>query len=303
METQQFNGWKFLQALGKGLLFLAAYVVISTLLIQLYSFLYFGIGAVVYLMRNPGTEHLDREIWKSLVSSMQGSVGPVSIVLGAGFTILAIWLFYAVRKKSFARACGFRKTAPELLVLAFAAGIFLNMFTVTLMDVCSRVIPDSWTEQNAESVGAVMSGSLLIVFLAVYIAAPFVEEILFRGLFYTGIRDTSHVIVAVILSSLMFGVFHGNPLQGIYTFVVALFLAYVRQVADSLWPAILLHMGYNSSSLFLSELYDWLPVMVLLIGSIAITALLLTGYGLRVRSLRKLERFAQAEGKGMIVNQ
>lgn len=292
METKRFSGWKFMLALGRGILFLAGYVLMSTLVVQLYSFFYLVVGAVVYLIQNPGMAAWESDEMLLLAQEMQGSIGPTSIVLGAGATILVVLVYALIRKQRFADVCGFHKAPPDLWVLAFAAGVFLNALILALISICAPILPASWLEENAESVGAVSTGNVVIVFLAVYIAAPFVEEILFRGVFYTGVRDTSHMLAATLITSVLFAFFHGNPLQGIYTFLLALILCYVRQLPDSLWPAVLLHIGFNSSSLFLSVLYTEIPAWVLAVISGGVSAILLVVYGIRCHFIRKKKREA-----------
>jgi membrane protease YdiL (CAAX protease family) len=78
--------------------------------------------------------------------------------------------------------------------------------------------------------------------------APCVEELLFRGVVYPGLRNELGVWVAIPLSALLFGLFHPKvgwePVVFATGFGVA--AALLVEGSGSLWPAVLAHMLVNS---------------------------------------------------------
>lgn len=91
-----------------------------------------------------------------------------------------------------------------------------------------------------------LSGSLLSQIMAGVISAPLLEEVLMRGLIYGRLKEgVKSPRTAMLLSALIFGLFHGNVVQGLYAFVVGLFFALVFEVYDSLTLAVLAHMAVN----------------------------------------------------------
>lgn len=57
---------------------------------------------------------------------------------------------------------------------------------------------------------------------------------------------------------------HGNLIQGIYAFFIALMLGYLAERYRSLLPGMLLHFVVNFSSTFLMEkLFFWVPDVLL----------------------------------------
>lgn len=66
---------------------------------------------------------------------------------------------------------------------------------------------------------------------------------------YEKVTPSFHI--ANFLQALIFGLVHFNIIQGLYAFVIGLFLGCVREKYDSLLPAMLLHFAVNASSLFL----------------------------------------------------
>ena len=81
------------------------------------------------------------------------------------------------------------------------------------------------------------------MFLYMAIFAPIFEEILFRGLILRNLLPYGKKF-AILASSFLFGMFHGNLLQSPYAFLVGLVLGYTAVEYSISW-AIVLHM-FNS---------------------------------------------------------
>lgn len=88
------------------------------------------------------------------------------------------------------------------------------------------------------------STSLWMIAFWMVICAPFMEEYVFRKLIVDRtIRYGQGV--AVLLSGLMFGLFHGNLNQFVYAFVLGLLLAYLYAKTGNLKITIAIHMMIN----------------------------------------------------------
>lgn len=81
--------------------------------------------------------------------------------------------------------------------------------------------------------------------LSTVIAAPILEEILFRGLVFESCAERYGKGVALLISSLLFGIVHGIPVQIINAFVVGLILGYIYLKTRSLLSVIILHAVNN----------------------------------------------------------
>lgn len=85
--------------------------------------------------------------------------------------------------------------------------------------------------------------------IAVVIMAPIVEELLFRGAIQGHLlRKWKHPAGAIVLSSLIFGVVHGNWVQAPFAFVTGLALGWMYYRTGSLLPGILMHFINNSAA-------------------------------------------------------
>ena len=90
-------------------------------------------------------------------------------------------------------------------------------------------------------------------FVSIVIAAPVVEEILFRGYILDAIRELHGDVVAVLGSSVLFGLLHIEPYVVGMATLGGLIYGFVRIKTGSLWPSIVSHMLWN----FLAFLYIW----------------------------------------------
>lgn len=82
---------------------------------------------------------------------------------------------------------------------------------------------------------------------------PITEELIFRGLCFGRLREQMGFWAAAVLTSLLFGWFHGNIVQGIYAFFGGLLMAWGYEQFHSLKAAYSVHAGSNLFSLWISS--------------------------------------------------
>ncbi len=90
---------------------------------------------------------------------------------------------------------------------------------------------------------------LLIVFFA-----PFFEELFFRGLVYSSLRQELGERLALILSAFLFGAIHMSPFLLLPVTVLGLVLTYLYERTRSLLPSFLTHALWNGGTLLLLSL-------------------------------------------------
>ncbi len=98
---------------------------------------------------------------------------------------------------------------------------------------------------------------LLIALFTILIAAPIIEEFLFRGMLQTWVKNKLGTKAAIIISSICFSLFHlagsqglGNISLAISLFSFACFLGFIYEKKSSLFASIGLHMTFNAVSTF-----------------------------------------------------
>ncbi len=105
----------------------------------------------------------------------------------------------------------------------------------------------------SEPVAAVLNIIMLTV------AAPIIEELVFRGAIMQSLRRFGDVF-AVVVSALIFALFHGNLVQAPNAFIMGLVLGFFVIKSGSLWVGILIHFANNLISTVYTELSTSLHV-------------------------------------------
>lgn len=161
-------------------------------------------------------------------------------------------------------ACGeamsgerFRARGDQLIAAAagiLAASVFLNLFLAGV----GAVHADAAAADASAQAGRV---SLPLGILIYGVLSPLAEETVFRGITLQRLYLLCHekksgktaFLLAAGLSSLLFGIYHGSVVQGLYAaamgFLFCLFLA----LGGNLFCVIVLHGGANVMTLFLSQ--------------------------------------------------
>ena len=94
-------------------------------------------------------------------------------------------------------------------------------------------------------------GDFFLMLLLTGILPAVFEEFSHRGVLLSGLENRGSEMSAVILSSVMFGLMHGNPAQMIYATFGGLVFGVVVVKTDSIIPAMCAHFGNNAVSVIL----------------------------------------------------
>ena len=92
----------------------------------------------------------------------------------------------------------------------------------------------------------------LAVGLILYgVISPFVEEVIFRGFLYGRMRVYMKKWLAIFMSALLFGIYHGNMVQGIYGFCMGLLFTLVYDRFQNFYLAVFMHSIVNLVGYFI----------------------------------------------------
>ncbi len=125
-----------------------------------------------------------------------------------------------------------------MLLLGAAVGIGLNLvFSVFGITQVSESFEEVAQAQFARPFweGIILYG----------MEAPVLEEIIFRKGIYGIVRRFAGFTVAMVVSAVLFGIYHDNAVQGLYGFLMGLVLAASYQKYQNLVAPILFHSGAN----------------------------------------------------------
>ena len=108
-----------------------------------------------------------------------------------------------------------------------------------------------WSRRFWETQEVLTSGSLWTQVFASVLAAPVLEELLMRGVLYQRMRDVMGVKAAILFSAALFGVLHGNLVQGVYAFLLGMYFAWLMERFQSIWVPVMGHMAANFTIIML----------------------------------------------------
>lgn len=94
--------------------------------------------------------------------------------------------------------------------------------------------------------------SFPIQLLCVGIIIPIVEELIFRGLIFQRLREYHELFGSMLISAIIFGVFHGNIVQGIYGILAGILLAYVYELYGTVKASVTVHVAMNMTACVLN---------------------------------------------------
>ena len=114
--------------------------------------------------------------------------------------------------------------------------------------------PDAQASTNSVQ-ELVLTGEMWVNIIVMVMVGPVVEELLFRKLLCDRLKPYGDW-VTILVTGMMFGIFHGNITQGIYAFIFGAFLAYVYLRTGNIFITI----GYHIAANFMGSV---LPLLVL----------------------------------------
>lgn len=168
----------------------------------------------------------------------------------------------------------------------FVLGFGLLQMSSIVMTVIALAAP-KWMEnyQNLIDNSGVTEYSVTWL-IGTLILPPLVEEMIFRGMIMGYIqRAGAGFVVANLVQAVLFGVFHQNLVQGIYTALFGLVLGYVADRYGTLLASMFLHMTFNFfGTVFVDLEQRFLPDVVT--GMLVLVGIPLTVVALAVISAR-----------------
>jgi len=162
----------------------------------------------------------------------------------------AVAVAAAVRVRSPA-ALGLRRPSGRALLLGVGAGVLAWGLARGIIIGYVTATGDLSNPQAGFAATASASTVSLLGLLAVgALLVPLGEKLLFRGVLFAGLRHYG-LIVAVVLSAVLFGAAHGLNVVGITAAVLGVLNALLYDRTRSIWPAVVAH-AINNTIVFVS---------------------------------------------------
>lgn len=199
------------------------------------------VAVLYYIFTNLDIFQLDAEMFvEQFFPLILRSTIPASFISSI-LCIIAYWIY----RKAIHSPSELKNITFSQAVFCFALGAAFNLLVSYVLEFFWGLFPEDWIE-SATTVNALLDTDFhwLFLLLSVGIATPIAEEVIFRHGFCRTLSK-GNVSLSIILSALIFGIAHGNWIQGTYTFILGLMCAIVLLNTDNLWYPILIHMGLN----------------------------------------------------------
>lgn len=150
------------------------------------------------------------------------------------------------------------KTLPGLVIAAISAAPLLDGFDRLISLLIP--LPAEYALQLEKALTPTGTFDLLLVIAGVGIAAPLVEESIFRGAIQQVLEKRRDITSGVLLTALLFALIHLQHWWFIQLLIMGVVLGYLAWSFNSLIPAILFHATNNLLSLYLTihknEVFD-----------------------------------------------
>lgn len=266
-ESHSNRAIQILASLGKAIAYLALFLGSQALVSTGFS-----IAAALTVIVETGSLDLFQ-----MLEVLMAYVTPITLASNL-FTLVFLLLFFPLRTKNPLREFQLQPIPP----LAAAGAVSIAPVLYGVVTLVLSLLPAAWMADYAQA-SAALNDTGLLPFLSVALAAPVVEEVIFRGLIQSRLAHALPGWPAVVLSALLFALCHGQPVWMGYAFVLGMVLGIMAWRTGSILPSILTHIVFNAIGQVLSlpqlAQADGLLVIAVLLF-VGITACLLTRKGL-----------------------
>ena len=132
-------------------------------------------------------------------------------------------------------------TLPMLLAVCMTVMNLLGVVGMVINGLIGLLVGGTSLNPLASSIGG---NGIIPTVITIGILAPIMEELLFREAILERLRVYSD-LTAIIVTSVFFGLLHGNIQQIIYTIPFGMILAYVKVKTNDIRYSVGLHMAVN----------------------------------------------------------
>ena len=185
----------------------------------------------------------------SLLTSLPFNIGVIAI---QGLTLLlAVQAGLVWRRKRWSEL-GLTAISGRWLLITAGVAVGLRLLVIPVSLLYQIIDPNFENPQMAFLLpgGQISIVGMIAMFVLTGIVIPFAEEAFFRGVIYRYLRRWG-VVVATLVSALVFAVAHLNLLVGLVAFFLGIGTAVVYERSKSLTAAFVVHAVFNTLAVLL----------------------------------------------------
>ncbi len=172
-------------------------------------------------------------------------------VLQVGLVVAPVLLMTTMLTASPRKTLLLRLPPLSAMLAAIVLALCLHPAAVGMREVLHRLYPISPETKIQLTVFAEMIHGVPLwqIVLLLAVTPAICEELAFRGFILSGLRHLGSRGMAILISSLFFGIVHGVLQQSLNAFVLGLILGYVAVHSGSILPCMLFHGVHNAMQL------------------------------------------------------
>lgn len=245
---------KFIKSVVWSILVVITYVVLQLVVIEV-------IGEGIFHLE---PDFSDTKSWGGFLFVEQLNINLILVIPIVTSMLIYSILYRFILKESIKTSYGFSKAGAKNILIGMLIGFTLSLLGSLIL------INQVWNElvykkrilnlvqifENQHmliiSMNTFLVNIVSIITMAVLI--PFFEEILFRGLIFNKLRTSMPIWIAIVLQALLFGIFRGNVLSGVYAFIIGLLLGVIYMLTKSIWVPVLIHAVLNINIMAIKEI-------------------------------------------------
>ncbi len=170
----------------------------------------------------------------------------VATIVNQGAFVLAVLAFGAIAHKPLLQECKINRKLhwkqiliiPAIVLVGIMAFLPLAQGFVQLIYIITKKAPAVSMDIGTQW------WEVLITIVLVSVLPAIGEEVLFRGGVARGLKRKNYLF-AILMSGLMFSIFHGNAAQTVHQFFIGMVFAYLYFVTGSLLASMFAHLLNN----------------------------------------------------------
>ena len=204
-----------------------------------------------YMAISFATGAIDKDNWNpnasDFMSQFAGVVSP-ALAIASVVAVILILVWKRIRHQAIVGELATLRTSfPRVLLLIF--GVFLGIYATNI--VSELVDLPNLAEDLFNNMSLTVMG-----FISIGILGPIAEEYVFRSAMLGGmLKNGVGQWTAILISSAVFGVIHGNPAQIPFAIIVGILLGLLYVRTGNIIPCIVCHVINNSFSVYLMSKY------------------------------------------------
>lgn len=177
--------------------------------------------------------------------TLQGAINGLAMLIGAAF------IYKTAQKEVKAQTYEKGDVTSYCFLAAFAACVSV---TINILFAQTGLSERSGAYNRVREIqyGVEFAAGLILY----GIISPLTEEAVFRGILYNRMKRCFNYPIALILSSLFFGLYHGNMIQAAYGTLLGLLIAYAYEKYHNFTVPVLFHAVANIS-VFTLTYHNW----------------------------------------------